>query len=125
MDSKSPKRKSERRFAQLNQIVDEIAPTLPTASHVAVLLACYRHGRGAGFFRVSTARVAKSVRLSKRQTQRVLDDLERADVVTLVTEHSGPIPRTYKISFRAFNGDTHDTIKTKPTTHGNGDTHDR
>jgi len=123
--SKQPsKKKSERRFEQLNMIVDDIAPTLPTPSHVAILLCCFRHGRGAGYFRVSTNRLAKSSCIGKRQVQRVIDDFEKTGIIELVTEHQGPIPRTYRITFKRFNGDTHDTIKPHHPPQANGDMED-
>lgn len=112
MHKPAPKRKSQKRFEQLNEIVDVIAPTLPTASHVAVLLCCFRHGRGAGYFRASTARIAKSTALKRRRVQYILDELEAMNVIVLKAEHQGPIPRTYQIRL-SVNGAPHCTIKTK------------
>jgi hypothetical protein len=110
--SKPPdKKKSARRFEQLNAIVDDIAPKLPSVSHVAVLLCCFRHGRGLGFFRVSTQRIAKATNLQRRRVQYILDDLERLGAVVLVSEHQGPIPRTYRIPFTSVNGALHCTIR--------------
>ncbi len=101
------KGKSQRRFEQLNIIVDKIAPTLRTPTHVAVLLVCFRHGRGRGYFRASTSRVAASVGIKKRQAVNIFDALEKAGVIELVEEHKGPVPRTYKITFRDANGALH------------------
>ncbi len=105
------KGKSSKRFEQLNLIIDDIAPKLPTAAHVAVLVCCFRHGRGLGFFRVSTQRIAKSTKLQRRRVQYIMDDLERQGVVVLVAEHKGPIPRTYRIPFAMVNGALQCTIK--------------
>jgi hypothetical protein len=105
------KAKSNVRFQQLNRLVDTIAVSLPSASHVAVALVCYRHAREDGVFGVSTNRIAKSTRLSKRQVQRVLDYLEKETVLKLMKEHQGPLPRKYKFTGRTANGDTHVTIK--------------
>ena len=99
MKGETPKRKSHNRWEQFNRIVDDIACKLPTASHVAVLMVCFRHGRGAGFFRVSTGRIAESVKLKERRVKYILDELETAGIITLIKEHQGPIPRTYRIIF--------------------------
>lgn len=92
------KRKSHKRFEQLNQIVDAISPTLPTAAHVAVLFICYRHARENGRFQVSTKRIANSSTLSERHVKRIMDDLERLLVIRMETEHQGPVPRRYRIT---------------------------
>jgi|SRR6056297_1908071 len=120
MHMQQPKKKSQKRFEQLNRIVDDIAPTLPTSTHVAALLVCFRHGRGAGFFRVSTRRLAKSIGVKVRQTKSILDDLEQAGVIVLTKEHQGPIPRTYRITFKPANGAAHCTNKPQPTPQLNG-----
>lgn len=114
------KRKSARRFEQLNEIIDEIAPKLPGPSHVAVLLCCFRHGRGAGYFRVSTARLARSTTLQHRRVRYVMDELERMGVIEMITEHKGPIPRTYRIKLKGANGALQCHIKTKPAPRANG-----
>ncbi|MEO1616828.1 MAG: hypothetical protein AAFV88_13310 [Planctomycetota bacterium] len=121
----APKRKSQKRWEQLNRIIDDVAPSLPSASHVAVLMICFRHGRQGGFFRVSTSRIAKSSKLSDRHVKRILDDLEKSGVISLEAEHKGPTPRTYRITGRAANGDAHVTNSTEPTPQVNGDTHVR
>jgi DNA-binding MarR family transcriptional regulator len=92
----TPKRKSSRRFEQLNLIVDEIALTLGSPAHVAVLLCCFRHAGTGGRFAVSTARIAASCRLSKRQAVRIVDQLERAGVIEMISDHQGPIAKRYR-----------------------------
>ena len=93
-----PKRKSANRFAQLNQIADRIAPSLPTTAHVAVLFCCFRHARELGHFQVSTKRIAATARISERHARRIVDDLERLKVIKLEVEHQGPIARRYRIT---------------------------
>lgn len=92
------KRKSEMRFEQLNQLVDDIAPTLPTPAHVAVLFCCYRHARERGHFQVSTKRISASTKVSPRHARRIIDDLEQLKVIELMREHNGPIARQYRIT---------------------------
>lgn len=120
----NPKRRSQKRFEQLNLIVDKIAPALPTSTHVAVLMICFRHGGSHGEFRVSTARIACSACVSERQAKRVINELERAEVIELLEEHQGPIPRQYRITGKVPNGDTHDTNSKPKKSTVNGDTHD-
>lgn len=105
------KRKSQKRWEQFNRIVDVVAPSLPTSTHVAVLLCCFRHGRQGGYFRASTKRIAESAGLKKRQTQYILDELEQLGVITFISEHKGPIPRVYQVTFKPANGAAQCTIK--------------
>ncbi len=100
------RRKSTMRFEQLNQLVDDIAPTLPTTAHVAVLFCCYRHARELGHFQVSTRRISEATKVSERHVKRVINDLERGSVIKMEREHQGPIPRQYRITGNAFNGDS-------------------
>lgn len=116
-----PKRKSQKRFEQLNHIVDNVAPTLKSASHVAVLLVCYRHAWTGGTFQISNRRIADSAGTTHRHARRVMDDLEAAGVIELVAEHQGPIPRRYRITGRSANGVSHVPIKAEHTPQANGD----
>jgi hypothetical protein len=97
-------RRSYQRFQQFNCLVDSVAGQLPTPTHIAVMLCCFRHGREGGYFRVSTSRLAKSVGLRRRRVQAVLDDLQAAGVIELVSEHNGPVPRVYRFRFTEANG---------------------
>ncbi len=106
-----PLRKSARRFEQFNLLVDEVGPQLPTPAHLAVLLVAFRHGKGNGYFRVSTDRIAESVNLKKRRVVYILRELQKLEVIQLVKEHKGRIPRVYRINFREVNGALHCTIK--------------
>ncbi|WP_420876874.1 helix-turn-helix domain-containing protein [Rosistilla oblonga] len=105
----SPKRKSNRRFEQLNRLVDEVCPQLPGTSHVAILMVCWRHAREAGHFQASTKRIARSAGLKERQAKRIIDDLEAAGVIEMTKEHNGPVPRCYRITGKVPNGVAHDT----------------
>ena len=120
----TPKRKSSRRFEQLNLIVDEIAPSLRSPSQVAVLFACYRHALPSGKFAICTARIAKSAKLSHRQARRVLDELEALTVIESLSDHVGPIAKQYRITGKRANGDMGDPIR-HSRTKANGDMGDR
>lgn len=93
----SAKRKSSKRFEQINKLVDEISPQLKSPSQVAVLLVCWRHARDS-CFQVSTRRIAKSVGLGWRQVTRIMDALELIGILVLVKESEGPIPKRYRIT---------------------------
>lgn len=99
-----PKRKSTRRFEQFNVLVDQVGPLLPTPTHLAVLLVAFRHGKGNGYFRVSTERIAQSVGLKKRRVAKVIDDLQRLQVLQQVQEHQGRWAAVYRINFTEVNG---------------------
>lgn len=105
----TPKRKSQKRFEQANDLCDRIGPSLPTPTHFAVLFVAWRHATN-GRFRVSATQVSKAISGSTRNVRRVLDDLEQGGVITLMAEKKGTIPRTYKFSGKSFNekprGDT-------------------
>lgn len=105
------KRKSAKRFEQMNVLVDQVAPKLPTPAHTAVMLCCFRHGNPGGYFRASTERLAKSVGLKKRRIQDILDELEGMGVIRIVKEHQGPIPRVYRFGFLLVNGALQCTVK--------------
>jgi two-component sensor histidine kinase len=96
---KVAKKRSDRRWEQHNYLVDEINPRLKNATYIAVLWVCFRNGRGLGYFRASSNRIAKCARTSKRNVQRILDDFESWRIIELIEEHKGPIPRTYRIRF--------------------------
>ena len=98
------KEKSQERWIQHNYLVDEINPRLKNATYIAVLWACFRHGKGFGYFRASTARVARCARTSKRNARRIIDDFQQWGLIELIQEHQGPIPRTYRIRF-SYAGD--------------------
>ncbi len=118
----TPKRKSQLRFEQLNRIADVIAQTLPTSTHVAVLMIAYRHAGPGGQFSVSTNRIADACRISDRWAKNVIDDLERLGVIVMLQDHKGPIPRRYKITGRAAaNGEVGFTNKDNPPPRSNGE----
>lgn len=96
---KRNKRQSDERWEQHNYLVDKINPKLKSSSYIAVLWVCFRNGRGLGYFRASTNRIARCALTSKRNVQRALDAFEEYKLIELVEEHQGPIPRTYRIRF--------------------------
>lgn len=97
--TKSTKRNSDERWKQNNYLVDKISPQLKSSGYIAVLWACFRHGRGLGFFRVSTKRIAQSSLMGERYVRRILDDFEACGLIEVVKERQGTIPRTYRIRF--------------------------
>jgi len=93
------KRKSYDRWDQHNYLVDAINPILKNATQIAVLWSCFRNGRGLGYFRVSTPRIAKCSRTSTRNVQRIIDKFEGWGLIELVAPQRGTTPKTYRIRF--------------------------
>ena len=89
--------KSNKRFEHVNDLVDRIAPTMPSAAYVAVLLVAWRHAKNR-HFRVSAKQFSDQTRVSLRHTRAVLDHLEQASVIQLVTERKGTLPRVYRFT---------------------------
>ena len=98
MSTTYAKRKSTRRFEQLNKLVDEICPSLENPSEVAVLLVCWRHARENCCFRVSTRRIAQSAGIGWRQVTRVMDRLEQIGLLEMTKPQQGTIPKQYRIT---------------------------
>lgn len=98
----NPKRKSQKRFEQANDLCDRIAPTLPSPAYVAVLFVAWRHAHGRNFS-VSVPRLAEASSCSIRHVRTVLDNLEAGGVISLTKEEKGTIPRTYQFTGNVFN----------------------
>ena len=100
MDTKKQKpKKRYDRWEQNNYLVDEVCPRLKSATSGLVLMACFRHGRGLGYFRVSVPRIAKSSVTSPRHVQRILKEFESMGLIDVVAGPRGTIPKTYRIRF--------------------------
>lgn len=93
------KKDKDDRWPQNNYLVDVICPQLKSATYGLVLMTCFRHGRGLGYFRVSSTRIAKSACTSKRWVQRILDDFEAYGLIELKEPRRGVIPPTFRIRF--------------------------
>ena len=91
------KAKPSKRFEHVNDLVDRVAPTMPSAAFVAVMLVAWRHAKNM-HFRVSVSQFAKQTCLSPRHVRNVLDDLERAKVIQMVADRKGTIPKVYKFT---------------------------
>ena len=118
-----PKRKSQKRFEQLNHIVDNVVAKLPTR-HTAALFVCFRHAREGGHFRLSVARLASTLGINRRTAQRLLHELEQWGVIRTVKPEQGTIPRCFQITGTIRRGDTQTAPSNKPTTRASGDKFD-
>lgn len=92
------KRKSVKRFEQVNLLCDKVLQNLPTPTHGLVLLVGWRHANERRIFRKSSSELARALGMSKRQMQRVLDDLECVGAIKLVSERRGTLPPEYQIT---------------------------
>ena len=91
------KRKPSKRFEHINDLVDRVAPTMPSAAYVAVVLVAWRHTRNM-HFRVSAKQFATQACISLRHARYVLDDLERGKVIHLVSDRKGTLPKVYRFT---------------------------
>ena len=79
------KTRSQGRFEALHHLLNEVVPTLPRASHVQVLITCWIHAHTAHGnvqeFDLTKQQIAENTKLSPRQIQRCLNDLEAGGVI--------------------------------------------
>jgi len=102
---KRKRKKREDRWEQNNLLVDEVCPKLKTSTYGMVLMTCFRHGRGLGYFRVSVRRIAKAAVTSERHVHRILRDFENCGLIEKVKNAQGTIPKTYRIRFEYQDGE--------------------
>ena len=98
----SPKRKSQKRFEQLNHLCDNVIPTIPPnqSSHRAALLLLFRHASGNGGFKVSAGRLAKQLGVSERRARKVIDDLRKWGLIQHLPNHDTPHARAHRFTFQ-------------------------
>jgi hypothetical protein len=117
----SSKGKSRRRFQQVNLLCDKVIMHLPTPTHGLLLLVGWRHADEHRCFRASTPELAKSVNVTKRHCQRLIDQLVEIGALKVVLPASGTRPATYLITGkpRSPRGDT--SVISRPVPRGDMD----
>ncbi|TWU33883.1 hypothetical protein Poly41_48830 [Novipirellula artificiosorum] len=110
------KSKSQRRFEQLNHIVDKLLRQLP-ARHGVAMLVCYRHAQANRQFRVSESDLAIALGVDRRTARRLFDDLERWQAIKLVKPKQGTIPRVFVITGKVISEDTTAPTKARRRSH--------
>jgi hypothetical protein len=105
------KKKSQKRFEQVNHLVDNVLPTAPNGIARLILLVGWRHADEHFRFRKSSKELALTCGVTKRHVQRVLDEMLSEGVIKIVSKPLGSIPTTYRITGEKFKarGDTHVT----------------
>lgn len=84
------KRRNEMRWQQGQMIFEEIAPTLPSPSYVAVLAYCWFRARNRDcIFSESSEQISQATKVSVRHVKRILGDLESAGVIVLTEASRG------------------------------------
>ena len=77
--------KSPRRWSDGRRLSSEIMPTLPGASHCAVLWTCWFHGeltaKGGTVFDLTKSQLANCCNIKERRVQEILKDLELHQVI--------------------------------------------
>ena len=89
--SDNAKKRSTKRFEQLDFIIGEVLPSIPTGkrgqtrvAYAAVLYACWKQARGkAGKFDASYQQIANASGLDRRSVMRVMQKLQTGNVITV------------------------------------------
>ena len=90
MTTPPPKRKSEMRWEQGRRLYSAVCPSLPTASHVAVLMFCWFHASGRDCrFSVAHCQIAEATKLSYERVRKIMSDLVAGGVVKTTHESAG------------------------------------
>ena len=85
-----PKRKSNMRWEQGRRLYSVVCPSLPTPSHVAVLMFCWFHASGRDCrFAVAQCQIAEATKLSKCSVKRIMSDLISGGVIRTTKESVG------------------------------------
>lgn len=86
----TPKKKNDMRWPQGRRLYEKVCPTLPTTSHVAVLMVCWFHGSGRNCdFSVAHVQIAKATKLSYERVRKIMADLVAGGVVVTVEDSIG------------------------------------
>ena len=114
------KRKSHRRFEQVNLLADQVVQNLPTPTHGLLLLICWRHADVRCILRKSLNELATAAGISKRQAKRIVDDLVRVDALEVIRARQGTIPTVYRITGKpkpSVDAHVHTKAKASVVTH--------
>lgn len=85
-----PKRKSEKRWEIGRELYTRICPSLPTTSHVAVLMYCWFNARGIDCrFAVAHCQIAEATKLSYERVRKIMAELVTAGVVVTTKDSAG------------------------------------
>lgn len=78
------------RWQQGRKLYRVVCPSLPTASHVAVLMFCWFNGTGIDCrFSVAHCQIAQATKLSRPSVKRIMADLIRGGVIRTTKESTG------------------------------------
>ncbi len=104
------KDRSTKRFEQLDFIIDEVLPSIPTGkrgqtrcTYAAVLYACWKQARGkAGRFNASYQQIANASGLNRRTVMRVMHRLQAGNVIEVVRVGCGNMGSVRKFTWQKF-----------------------
>jgi len=86
----APKRKSDRRWEQGRHLYQKVCPTLPTPSHVAVLMYCWFNASGKDCrFSVAQCQIAEATTLSFGRVRKIMRELTDGGVIKTLEASSG------------------------------------
>lgn len=90
MTTSGSKRKSDMRWQQGRKLYDVVCPTLPSSSHVVVLMFCWFSASGPRCeFNVSHRQIADATRLSYERVRKIMSELTAAGVIATNTHSTG------------------------------------
>jgi len=90
MKTPGPKARSDMRWQQGRRLYSVVCPTLPTTSHVAVLMFCWFHASGKDCrFSAAHCQVAEGTKLSYERVRKIMSDLVDGGVVRILEESAG------------------------------------
>ena len=88
--TQGPKRKSNMRWEQGRRLYSVVCPSLPTPSHVAVLMFCWFHASGRDCcFGASHSQIADCTKLSYERVRKIMADLIDGGVIVTTKESAG------------------------------------
>ncbi len=86
----SAKTKSDMRWEQGRRLYNAVCPTLPTPSHVVVLMYCWFHASGRECrFSVAHCQIAAGTRLSYERVRKIVKDLIEGGVLATLEDSAG------------------------------------
>lgn len=98
------KRTSQKRFEQLNHLMDTVFPSLPSnaGAHRCLLAFAFRHAGPSGGFCIDNQRVAKAIGRDRRTVRRCLRDLEAWKLIVACPENNVRRVKAYKITYLPY-----------------------
>lgn len=98
------KHTSQKRFEQLNHLMDTVFPSLPgnAGAHRSLLAYVFRHAGPSGGFCVDNLRIANAIGRDRRTVRRCLRDLEAWRMIVACPDKNVRRVKAYKITYLPY-----------------------